>query len=314
MEMMEQILPVVGRLSMASPSSEVKNETPEPSLKKPWERRRNSPTFTEFAGSLAFESPETANKEKAKRRETIFEESLRLEKSAKYPTFRKAVPPFTGKLRSLEFNEINKFFKDLYAYQSEHDCYERGCPHIQWNVRAILCPPGVNDQLFSQIPNSELFALIRAKIRPNSQVEFRNTFVQNLKFHVRDNFILNSSTFREWCSFVKVYFREVQQRYEFLTEGLDKKLIPNIEDKENGLITLVLQRMVPYDAAKNIHGEFYFEFKNGKKNINLLDYLQGFQKHMNSYIQKARDSQALEAAIHTKEKYQTSNETIQKKT
>ncbi len=70
--------------------------------------------------------------------------------------------------------------------------------------------------------------------------------------------------------------------------------------------------MVPYDAAKNIHDEFHFEFKNGKKNINILDYLQGFQKHINSYIQKARDSQALEA-IHTKEKYQTSNETIQKK-
>ena len=46
MELMEQILPGIGRRSMASPSSEAQNETPEPSLKKPWERRRSSPTFT----------------------------------------------------------------------------------------------------------------------------------------------------------------------------------------------------------------------------------------------------------------------------
>ena len=77
---------------------------------------------------------------------------------------------------------------------------------------------------------------------------------------------------------MKVYFREVQQRYEFLSEGLEKNLIPNIEDKETGLITLVLQRMIPYDAAKNIHDEFISDFKKGKKNHTLMDYLQSFQK------------------------------------
>ena len=105
----------------------------------------------------------------------------------------------------------------------------------------------------------------------------------------------------------KFFFREVQQRYEFLAKGLDIFLIPNIEDKETGLITLVLQRMIPYEAAKNIHDELISDFKKGKKSNTLMDYLQAFQKQTNGYIQKARDSQALDAAIHSKAKYPTSN-------
>jgi hypothetical protein len=178
----------------------------------------------------------------------------------------------------------------------------------------MLCPVGMSEQQFLQISNAELFAFIRAEIRPNSQSDFKDKFTQNLKFHIKDDFILRANTYREWCSLVKVFFREVQQRYEFLAEGLDKFLIPNIEDKETGLITLVLQRMIPYETAKNIHDEFYYEFKKAKKNIMLLDYLQAFQSKCNSYIQKARDSQALEAAIRSKPKYQTSNGFSQRKT
>jgi hypothetical protein len=106
---------------------------------------------------------------------------------------------------------------------------------------------------------------------------------------------------------VKVYFREVQQRFEFLSEDLDKNLIPNLEDKESGLITLVLQRMIPYGTAKSIHDEFYFEFKTAKKKFTLVEYLQAFQKLANKYIQNARDSRALEAAINGRSKYPTSN-------
>jgi hypothetical protein len=231
------------------------------------------------------------------RRETIFEEAGNLEKSAKVPSFRKNVPPFHGKLKSLQFSEINQFFKELYAYQSEHDAYERGCPHVHWSVRAILVPTGVNDQLFMQIPNGELFALIRLEIKPHSQAEFRDTFVQGLKFHIREGFELDAANFREWCSLVKVYFREVQQRFEFLSEDLDKKLVPNLEDRETGLITLVLERMIPYETSRNIHTEFYFQFKQAQKGYTLMDYLTAFQEKADSYVQKARDSHALNAAI-----------------
>jgi hypothetical protein len=99
----------------------------------------------------------------------------------------------------------------------------------------------------------------------------------------------------------------VQQRFEFLAEDLDKSLIPNLEDKESGLITLVLERMIPYGTAKSIHDELYFEFKTTKKKFTLVEYLQAFQKMANKYIQHARDSKALEAAINGKTKYSTSN-------
>ncbi len=153
------------------------------------------------------------------------------------------MPRFTKKLLSLEFSEINNFLKELYDYQSRNDCYEKACLHLSCSVRLILCSPTMTEGLFVQVPNSELFALIRRKIRPNSQAEFKELFVQNLKFHVKENFILDANTYRIiWCSLVKMHFREVQKRFEFLAEDLDKNLIPNLEDKETGLITLVLLR------------------------------------------------------------------------
>ncbi len=89
---------------------------------------------------------------------------------------------------------------------------------------------------------------------------------------------------------MKVYFREVQQRFEFLAEDLDKSSIPNLEYKENGLVTLALQKMISYETAKSIHDEFYFEFKTAKQKFTLVEYLQAFEKMANKYIQNARDS------------------------
>ena len=73
--------------------------------------------------------------------------------------------------------------------------------------------------------------------------------MQGLKFNVRDNFEFNSVTFREWCSMIKVYFREVQQRFDFLAEDLPKELVPDLVDRVAGLIILVLQRMFPVEAS-----------------------------------------------------------------
>jgi hypothetical protein len=136
---------------------------------------------------------------------------------------------------------------------------------------------GMNNQLFMQIPNGELFALIRHEIRPHSPAEFRQIFVEGLNFSVREGFELGASTFREWCFLIKVYFRKVQQRYKFLAEDLDKELVPSLEDKESGLITLVIQRMVPYDTAKTLYDEFYYQFKNKNRGFTLMNYLAAFQ-------------------------------------
>jgi hypothetical protein len=190
LEMFQGIMPLVTKLATKESEIEAKMGTPESVERKPWERRRPSPTFTEFAGSLAYDSPEMFPRDRVKRRETIFDESDKLERSAKQPTFRKNVPPFSKKLYSLEFSDINKNFKELYAYQSEHDCHEKGCPHLAWSVRSMLCPVGMSEQQFLQISNAELFAFIRAEIRPNSQSDFQEKFIQNLSFHIKDNFIL----------------------------------------------------------------------------------------------------------------------------
>jgi hypothetical protein len=68
-----------------------------------------------------------SQKDRAKRRDMIFDESDRLKRSAKQPTFRKNVHPFSKKLYSLEFSEINNFVKELYAYQNKDYCHEKGC-------------------------------------------------------------------------------------------------------------------------------------------------------------------------------------------
>jgi hypothetical protein len=53
----------------------------------------------------------------------------------------------------------------------------------------------MTEGLFLQIPNADLFALIRREIRPNSQLEFRELFVQNLKFYVKTNLVLDANTY-----------------------------------------------------------------------------------------------------------------------
>ncbi len=65
-----------------------------------------------------------------KRRETIFDEAGNLETSVQLPTFRRNVPALHGKLKTLKFSDINKKFRELYAYQSKHNAYER--PAHMW--------------------------------------------------------------------------------------------------------------------------------------------------------------------------------------
>ncbi len=129
---------------------------------------------------------------------------------------------------------MNRFFKELNAYQSQHNTSERGAPHISWALRTLLTPHGVSDEVFTQIPNKDLFALIREEIWHTSQNEFREHFIQDLKFYLKDTFVIQASTYREWVSMVRLFFKDVILRYDFLTQGLDPKLIPNIEDKETG--------------------------------------------------------------------------------
>jgi len=302
--------PVLERLNVKDPTQEenLRRAVVTPEIQRErWDSRRRNPTFTEMAGSLAFPSPEPINDEVRRRRETIFEEAGNLEKGAMQPTFRRNVPAFKHELHTLRFSEITRFFNELYAYQSEHNAYERACPHLHWSVRSMLMPKGISDPLFMQIPNGELFALIRKTIAPATPQEFRNFFVQGLKFIIRDNFELKDSTFREWCSMIKVYFREVQSRFDFLAEDLPQEILPDLVDRDNGLITLVLQRMIPFDTSKYIHDAFYSQFKRSNKWFTLAEYLEAFQSQANDYIQKARDSQALSAAITIKPKYWTNS-------
>ena len=171
-----------------------------------------------------------------KRRETIFDQAENIEDQAQAPSYRKTIPPFKGELKSTRLSDVTRFFKELNAYQSEHNTSERGAPHLTWTVRSQLTPTGVSHEAFTQISNKDLFALIRKENRPASQGEFRLFFVQDLNFFVKDNFDLRASTYREWVAMVRVFFREVLIRYEFLAEGLDPRVIPNIEDRETGLV------------------------------------------------------------------------------
>ncbi len=136
-------------------------ETPK---KNPWEQRSRNSTFTEVAGCLAFSSAESSPSEDLRRRQSIFDEANALERHAQAPSYRKTIPAFRGELKSLSFYAVNKFFTELFAYQSEHNTQERGAPHISWPIRSLLTPPGISDEVFAQIPNKDLFALIRSEI------------------------------------------------------------------------------------------------------------------------------------------------------
>jgi hypothetical protein len=91
-ELFEAVLPVVAKLAAQENEQEGKIETPEPAIRKSWDQRKGTPTFSEFAGSLAFDSPEHLGRERFRKRDSIFEEAERLEKAAKQPTFRRNVP------------------------------------------------------------------------------------------------------------------------------------------------------------------------------------------------------------------------------
>lgn len=92
-EMVEGILPVIARLVTSEKEQREKSATPEGSNKMPWDKRRPSPTFTEYAGSLAFESPELHTKDRAKRRRQCstsrigWRKRLELQLSENSPTF-----------------------------------------------------------------------------------------------------------------------------------------------------------------------------------------------------------------------------------
>jgi hypothetical protein len=303
--MMEQYFPLLQSLSLQKPNEKKKSQkfkSSETPKKLPWDQRSRDPTFTELAGSMVYSSKDSSLKD-FKRRETIFDQAENIEDHAQAPSYRKTIPPFKGELKSTRLSDVTRFFKDLNTYQSEHHTPERGAPHVAWPVRILLTPTGVSDESFTQITNKDLFALIRREIRPASQGEFRQFFAQDFKFFVKDNFELRASTYREWVSMVRVFFREVLLRYEFLAEGLDPRLIPNIEDRETGLVSLILSKMVPYDTAKRLHDEFFYDFKKKNRNYTLSDWVEAFQVKTDSYVQFARDSMALENAISPKASY-----------
>jgi hypothetical protein len=311
---MERFLPLLERLDLQETSEKKKGKKPraaETPKKYPWDRTRD-PTFTEVAGSMAYSSKDSSPKD-FKRRNTIFDQAEDIEDRAQAPSYRKTIPPFKGELKSTRLSDVTRFFKDLNAYQSEHNTSERGAPHLTWTVRSQLTPTGVSDEAFTQISNKELFALIRKENRPASQGEFRLFFVQDLIFFVKDNFELRASTYREWVAMVRVFFREVLLRYEFLAEGLDPRLIPNIEDRETGLVSLILSNMVPYDTAKKMHDEFFYDFKKKNRNYTLADWIEAYQQKTDSYIQFARDSMALETAIFPKASYPANSPVYAKK-
>jgi hypothetical protein len=83
---------------------------------------------------------------------------------------------------------------------------------MAWSIRTLLTPHGVSDEVFTQIPNKELFALIRDYNRPTSQNEFRDFFMQDLKFYLKDTFVIQASTYREWGSMVRLFFKDVMLR------------------------------------------------------------------------------------------------------
>ena len=221
--MMVQFFPLLESLSLQKTNEKKKlqkfkpTETPK---KLPWDQRGRDPTFTEMAGSMVFSSKDSSPKD-FKRRETIFNQADVIERNAQAPSYRKNIPPFKGELKTTRFSDVSKFFKDLNSYQSEHNTTERGAPHIVWSVRVLLTPSGVGDEAFTQIPNRDLFTLIREYIKPTSQGEFRTLFAQDLKFFVKENFVLSNATYREWVAMVRIYFSEVLLRYDFLAEGLD---------------------------------------------------------------------------------------------
>jgi hypothetical protein len=297
--MMEQFFPLLEGLQIKQTNEKKKSQKFKPTetpKKLPWEQKYKDPTFTELAGSMIYSSKDSSPKE-YKRRDTIFNEADLLEGNTQAPSYRKTIPPFKGELRTLRFSDVNRFFKELNSYQSEHNTSERGIAHVAWPVRVQLTPPGISDDTFSQVSNKELFCMIREAIKPTSQQEFRVLFAQDLRFFIKDNFVLQPSTYREWVGLVRVFFREVLARYDFLTEGLDPKLIPNVEDRETGLVSIILSKMLPYGTAKSMHNEFFFEFKKKNRYYTLVDYVTAFEAKTETYIQAARDSLALSAAI-----------------
>jgi hypothetical protein len=270
--MMEQFFPLLESLRLQQTNEKKKlrkNTNTETPKKLPWDQRGRDPTFTEMAGSMVFSSKESSPKD-FKRRETIFNQADIIERNAQAPSYRKNIPPFKGELKTTRFSDVSKFFKDLNAYQSEHNTSERRAPHIMWSVRVLLTPSGVGDEAFTQIPNRDLFTLIREYIRPTSQGEFRTLFIPDLKFFVKENFQLSNLTYREWVAMVRIYFSEVLLRDDFLAEGLDPKLIPNVEDRETGLVSLILSKMMPYDTVKRMNNEFFYEFKKKNRNYTLV--------------------------------------------
>jgi hypothetical protein len=302
--MMERFAPLLERLDLQETNEKKKGkksrkaETPK---KLPWEQRGRDPTFTELAGSMVFSSNDSSPKD-FKRRETIFDITEQMEQNIQAPSYRKTIPLFKGELKTLRFSEVNRFFKDLNAYQSQHNTLERGAPHMAWSIRTLLTPHGVSDEVFTQIPNKELFAIIRDYNRPTSQNEFREFFMQDLKFYLEDTFVIQASTYREWVSMVRLFFKDVMLRYEFLTVGLDPRLIPNIEDKDTGLVSMILSRMQPFHTAKTLHDEFFYEFRKKKRGYTLPDYISAFETKAEAYVQFARDAQAFFAVITTKAK------------
>jgi hypothetical protein len=120
-----------------------------------------------------------------------------------------------------------------------------------------------------------------------------NRFFKDLK----DTFVIQASTYREWVSMVHLFFKDIMLRYEFLTVGLDPRLIPNIEDKDTGLVSIILSRMQPFYTAKTLHDEFFYEFRNKNRGYTLPEYIAAFKTRAEVYVQFARDAQAFSAVI-----------------
>jgi hypothetical protein len=195
----------------------------------------------------------------------------------------------------------------IIRYQTLHGVKINASTYLSAEVSAALMPTFMSEKEFVKIENTTLFNLIRNEIRPTSTVDFFvRKFTSKLIFSIPADFILKAYNFQLWITYVKVYFREVLTRYEFLAEDLDSKLIPPCSFKEDGLIDLILRPMVPFHVAKNIHLGFY---NKGTKFKNITDYLEAFTQQLGELSEKARESKAIDDLLFYKPGLQTQTQT-----
>lgn len=174
-------------------------------------------------------------------------------------TFTQKMPDHTIKLDSLTVQAIYTFLTGIASYQAAHKVPLPASTLIKDTVRDHLLANSrgkLTEAKFHELKGHELLSILQREIRPTDKLSFYKLMDKNVMFELNINGYRPSTIdFKPLYQAILIFMRKFHTIYELLAEKNHRDNIPPIENKENGLIFLFLNK-IPFNYGRNVWATF----------------------------------------------------------